>query len=505
MSRFLRVARRRANTVAAALVVLGAFSVYGPGKAPSASATSAPTCRSSSLRTTALRNAGLGHGSYIVELRNVTATSCRLSGYPRVVTSPLGMLTPLVGAPLAGPTTPAPVSPVSVSFLPSGEGWMLAAYHCGTDACVRVEHTSNAGRTWTTAAVPNPLQRVMRTTTPDLDPFAQLNIYFANAENGWIYGFVPSGNANGTTNAVLWSTHDAGRKWYRISLASLGLRFAVLSVGASHGQVYTIGWNTDQTFGLWRSPITTDSWRRIHTPTLTSAAGGTAMEGALVFKGTSGWLMVGNDRGVTGAARLTSLGQWVKWAGPCATVGGNFAVPVAYSPTSLVDVCTIGGFGGDVTPGTPKQLKMSTNWIFTSHDGGLTFTPTHQIGVGIPTMWINQVPGLPASPSPGAIFVAKLINKGQTSPEHLFATSDGGRTWTSVYTASPQTAAIQLVTFASPRLGAAIVQITSSTSFLIVSTDGGRTWRQSVSTPINAASPRARTARITRSFPASIE
>ncbi len=382
---------------------------------------------------------------------------------------------------------------------------MLAAYHCGTDACVRVEHTSNAGRTWTTAAVPNPLQRVMRTTTPDLDPFAQLNIYFANAENGWIYGFVPSGNANGTTNAVLWSTHDAGRKWYRISLASLGLRFAVLSVGASHGQVYTIGWNTDQTFGLWRSPITTDSWRRIHTPTLTSAAGGTAMEGALVFKGTSGWLMVGNDRGVTGAARLTSLGQWVKWAGPCATVGGNFAVPVAYSPTSLVDVCTIGGFGGDVTPGTPKQLKMSTNWIFTSHDGGLTFTPTHQIGVGIPTMWINQVPGLPASPSPGAIFVAKLINKGQTSPEHLFATSDGGRTWTSVYTASPQTAAIQLVTFASPRLGAAIVQITSSTSFLIVSTDGGRTWRQSVSTPINAASPRARTARITRSFPASIE
>ena len=414
------------------------------------------------------------------------------------------MLTPLVGAPLAGSTTPDPMSPVSVSFLPSGEGWMLATYHCGPDACVRVEHTSNAGQTWTTTAVPNSLQRVIRTTTPDLDPFAQTTIYFANAENGWIYGFVPSGNTNGTTNAVLWSTHDAGRTWHRISLTSLGLRFAVLSVGASHGRVYTIGWNTDQTFGLWRSPITTDSWRRVHTPTLTSAAGGTSMEGALVFKGTSGWLMVGNDRGVTGAARLTNLGQWVKWAGPCATVGGNFAVPVAYSPTSLVDVCTIGGFGGDVTPGTPKKLKMSTTWIFTSHDGGLTFTPTHQIGVGIPTMWINQVPGLPASPSPGAIFVAKSINKGQTSPEHLFATSDGGRTWTSVYTASPQTAAIQLVTFASPRLGAAIVLISPSRSFLIVSTDGGRKWRQSVSTLINATSPRARTARITRSFSASI-
>lgn len=93
MSRFLRVARQRASTVAVALVVLGAFSVYGPGKAPSASATSDPTCGTSSLRATTLRNAGLGHGSYIVELRHVAATSCRLSGYPRVVTSPLGPLT----------------------------------------------------------------------------------------------------------------------------------------------------------------------------------------------------------------------------------------------------------------------------------------------------------------------------------------------------------------------------------------------------------------------------
>ncbi|NNN01466.1 MAG: hypothetical protein HKL86_06515, partial [Acidimicrobiaceae bacterium] len=96
-----------------------------------------------------------------------------------------------------------------------------------------------------------------------------------------------------------------------------------------------------------------------------------------------------------------------------------------------------------------------------------------------PTMWIIQVPGLPASPSPGAILVAKPINKGQVSPEHLFATTNAGRTWTSVYTPSPQSAAIQLVTFASPRFGAAIVQITPSTSYLIVSFNGGRTWRRS--------------------------
>lgn len=93
MSRVLRFARRRAGTVALSLAMLGAFSVCGPGTTPSASATSAPTCKTSYLRATAHGNAGLGHGSYIVELRNVAAASCRLSGYPRVVTSPLGPLT----------------------------------------------------------------------------------------------------------------------------------------------------------------------------------------------------------------------------------------------------------------------------------------------------------------------------------------------------------------------------------------------------------------------------
>ena len=381
-------------------------------------------------------------------------------------------------APLAGATTPTPSSPISVTFLPSGEGWLLAGYDCGTETCVRVEHTSDTGQTWTTEAVPNPLQRLMQTTASDSYSGAQLTIYFANTQDGWVYGSVPSGSANGTFDPALWATHDAGHTWSPVSVESLGMKIAILSVEASHGQVYAIGWKTEQTLGLWRSPIATGSWQRVNTPPLPPAAGGTGMEGALVFKGHSGWLMVGNDRGVTGGARLTNSGHWMKWAGPCARVGGDFAVPVAYSSTALVDACTIGGWGGDVASGTPKSLKMSTNWIFASHDGGQNFAPTRQVGVGIPTMWLMQVPGLPASPAPGVILVAKPINKGRTSPEHLFATNNSGRTWTSVYTPGPQTSAIELVTFASPRLGAAIVHVTSSRSYLIISTDEGKTWRR---------------------------
>ena len=393
------------------------------------------------------------------------------------LTAAFTMVISLVGAPVAGATTPAPLSPISVSFLPSGEGWLLAGYQCGTKTCVRVEHTSNAGQSWTTDDVPTPLQRLMQTTASAY-PGLQLAIYFANTQDGWIYGSVPSGSSNGTYSAELLSTHDAGHTWSPVSVKSLGMKGGILSLGASHGQVYAIGWKTEQTLGLWRSPIATGSWQRVNTPPLPPAAGGTGMEGALVFKGHSGWLMVGNDRGVTGGARLTNSGHWMKWAGPCARVGGDFAVPVAYSSTALVDACTIGGWGGDVASGTPKSLKMSTNWIFASHDGGQNFAPTRQVGVGIPTMWLMQVPGLPASPAPGVILVAKPINKGRTSPEHLFATNNSGRTWTSVYTPGPQTSAIELVTFASPRLGAAIVRVTSSWSYLIISTDEGKTWRR---------------------------
>ena len=383
------------------------------------------------------------------------------------------------GAIQAGSTSLSPTSPVSVSLLPSGEGWILSVHRCAATTCVGVEQTSNDGQTWSSVSLPSQLQKLMGTTLSKYYPFAQLSIYFANAKNGWIYGAAPNTKASGTTDAVLWSTHDGGNTWFPVHATSLGMKFNILSMSTSRGQVYAIGWLTDQTFGLWRSPVATDSWRRVSTPTLYSAAGGTSMEGALVFKGAGGWLMVGNDRGVTGSARLTTSGRWVKWTGPCGRVGGSFAPPVAYSSTDLIDVCTIGGYGGGVTTGTPRKLKIGTNWILSSHDGGRTFVPTIQIGVDNTSQWLESAPGLPASPEPGVLFVAKSIEKGQTAVQHLFSTRNGGKTWTSVYTpSSGLTGAIQLVTFASPILGAAIVQITSSTSILIISKDGGTTWRR---------------------------
>jgi len=384
----------------------------------------------------------------------------------------------------AGSTTIA-ASPVSASFLASGEGWILSGYHCSSGVCLAVKRTMNDGRTWTSLPLPSNLRKVANPTSASYFPLVQQSIYFANAMDGWIYGSAPLGGSGGdlnlSYNAQIWSTHDGGTTWSALDTKSLGMSFDVLTVAASRGWVYAISWLKNQTFGLWRSSVATDLWQRLSTPTLYSAAGGTNMEGALIFKGSGGWLMLGNDRGTTAGARLSGSGRWVKWSAPCDNVGGSFSAPVAYSATTLVGVCTIGGFGGDVAPGTPHYLKLQSNWVYVSHDAGLTFIPTFHMVVGGSSEYLDQLPSLPASPSTGKIVVAKSVPHGVKVSDHLFLTQNGGKTWSSVY-ATPLSSffpLIQFVSFASTSLGYAIVQKSPTTSDLIVSTNGGQTWHVS--------------------------
>jgi hypothetical protein len=322
-------------------------------------------------------------------------------------------------------------------------------------------------------------------STASYFPLVPQNIYFADAKNGWIYGSVQPGEsataANGPYAAEIWATHDGGSTWSALKTSSLGMRFDVLTMAASRGSVYAVSWRTGQTFGLWRSSVSTNSWQHLTTPTLYMAAGGSNMQAALIFKGANGWLMAGNDRGATATARLASSGRWVTWTSPCSSVGGSFAVPVATSATTLVDICTIGGFGGSVAPGTPPRLKLQSNWVFTSHDAGLTFNPTARVVIGGSSRYLDSLLTLPASPAPGKILIAKPVAHGLKQSDHLYLTQNNGKTWRSVYATAltPFFPVIQSVTFASSRFGYAIVQRTTTTSELIISTNGGLAWHTS--------------------------
>jgi hypothetical protein len=156
-------------------------------------------------------------------------------------------------------------------------------------------------------------------------------------------------------------------------------------------------------------------------------------------------------------------------------VGDSYAVPVATSATDLSDVCTIGGFGGDVAPGTPQKLRMNTDWLFSSHNGGLSFSPIREIGGGYATQWLGGIPGATAPPT---LFVEKLIQKGNSSVEQLRISRNEARTWTTVYVvrSNPVEPFFGAVSFADDGFGSDIVVTGQGASTLLISRDEGLRW-----------------------------
>ena len=375
-------------------------------------------------------------------------------------------------------TTSSASSPLSASFVSSGAGWSLTLTNCGAEECVRLEQTRDEGEHWFRLHLPTALQSWLdaNSSVSNLSQ-NQPGVYFANTSDGWIYGASSLPVGIEPPHAELWATHDGGLTWSRISVAPLALRFDVLTMSSSNGWAYAIGWRTGDTFNLWRTQVGSDAWQRVATPTLDSAAGGSTMEGAMVFRGDVGWLMVGNDRGMTGQARMTPSGRWVKWNAPCGPVGDSYAVPVATSAKNLYDVCTIGGYGGDVAPGT-RTLKMNTDWLFSSHNGGLSFSPIREIGGGYSTQWLGGISGATA---PSTLFLEKLIQNGNSSVEKLQISRDEAKTWTTVYSvrSNVENSFFGPVSFANDSLGSDIVDTGQGLSWLLISTDEGLKWVRS--------------------------
>ncbi len=383
----------------------------------------------------------------------------------------------------AGATTASSqASPLSVTFVSSGEGWALTTSKCGAESCVLLKRSENEGQTWSKLVMPTALQTWVNVYGSLSDfPQNQPDIYFANSADGWIYGTIHVPASSSLPIAELWATHDGGRTWSQIVTNTLGMRYQILTMSSSNGWAFAVAWHTENAFGLWRVPVASNTWQRVSTPTLYQAAGGSTMEGALVFRGDGGWLMVGNDRGATGLARMTPSGRWVKWNGPCGSVGHSYAVPVASSSTDLLDVCTIGGYGGDVATGTPSDLKMNTDWLFSSNDGGVKFTPLREVGDSYTTQWLGGVDSMASSAPSEWIFVEKLVQRGQSSIQRLEISRDDAKSWTTVSSVKSDVfnSFFGPVFFTSKGLGSEIVLTTQNTSSLFISKDGGLRWVRS--------------------------
>jgi hypothetical protein len=399
------------------------------------------------------------------------------------VTAPTGtsLTTFHVGPSLTTTTTTAtfvkPVAatfnPVSVTFVSLDIGWALGTAPCAkTGTCLALRQTTDAGRTW----ISRPLSTALLAAADRVvngrlaaQYYDQLNVRFANTQDGWIYGALPGPTPPQGVNFIepvqyLWSTHDGGRVWQRQSFDWLGKYGTFFDLEASNGTVYVMGENKTYHVTVESSPIGDDSWHVVNAEQLGLPAGGAQPSGSIVLNGSSGWLVVGNDRETSGAARLSSDGKWLPWTPPCTTVGNSFATPAASSSATLVAVCEMGGFAQGLSPQAPSGAKLGSSWLYFSHDGGNTFE------AGPELLWVvDGNSGVMASPAPGVILLGRFASTGA-----LMASFDAGVHWRDVYHGEPFnlgfTSATQGVGLVEKPLGPI------GTNTMIMTHDGGHHW-----------------------------
>jgi hypothetical protein len=292
---------------------------------------------------------------------------------------------------------------------------------------------------------------------------AGLSVRFADAQDGWVYGFVRTNGSLGlTVTPALWSTHDGGTTWHSVALAGItAADSSILDLEAGDGHAYVVA-QVGDSVKLESTAVAHDAWTAVTGLHLGLPAGGSNMSGAIVLQADVGWLVVGNDRGTTGSARLVG-GKWQDWTPPCADVGGTLAYPAAASPSYLAAVCVMGGFASPLSKSAPKGATVESSWLYVSTNGGTSFNAVSQLGkLG------TEVGGVIASPAPGIIF----LSRSTPTANELEASFDGGHHWSVVYNGS-----FNYLGFTTASQGVAIVGSASGTA-MIMTHNGGHAWQK---------------------------
>jgi hypothetical protein len=377
--------------------------------------------------------------------------------------------------------------PVSVTFVSLNQGWALGTVPCrATGACLALIATTDAGHTWSDRPLPGKLEALAdRPVTNGLPAGTAgyirqpavlyggygLSVRFANTADGWIWGGLPS--SAGAVQAELWSTHNGGATWREVAVLPGSLAQydgSVLDLEAASGYAYLMAPNNHGGVNIESTPVGSDAWHVDKTPAMFQPAGGSQLGGAIVLQGGSGWALTGNDRGVTGSARLVSPknGTWAPWASPCNKVGGSFVVPAAPTTSYLVTVCQMGGFAYSLPKYAPPGAKLGSWWLYLSRDGGQSWTSGPELGPGP-----YAFAGLVASPAPGTTFVTRDF-AGTTPLAQLRASFDGGRTWTTAYNGQ-----FLYLGFTSPLQGVGILRRSASNAAMtemVMTFNGGKHW-----------------------------
>jgi hypothetical protein len=343
---------------------------------------------------------------------------------PGASTSPAPPATPGVA------TQDLPISPLSVTFVSADIGWVLGTGACPAFPCAAIARTSDGGRTW--APVPAPDTQTF--PGPRQDAAGISGLRFADADNGWAFG------------PDLWSTHDGGTTWARLTIPGLVAGTSVAALETAGGAVHAVMLD-GAGYRVASSPVGADDFRlsAVRVP----VGAGPVPSVQLVLSGAAGWLLE-NDRTVVGGARLVN-GAWATWQPPCADVVGP-AFLAASSPTEVAAACDVGLWG-----------NPAGDHLYVSHDGGSTFVDSATL---VPLQMAAQI----AAASPSAI----VVGGSDASGTVLVGTFDGGRTWDVV----ARLGAVEIADlgFTTTAEGVVIVVPADGPASLLVTRDEGRTW-----------------------------
>jgi len=377
--------------------------------------------------------------------------------------------------------------PLSVTFVSLDHGWALGTAPCkAAGACLRLAQTSNAGRSWSQQALPAKLVAAAdRPVTNGLGAGKAgytrlpavlyggyaLNVRFANSDDGWIWGGLSTSPS--AVQAELWSTTDGGETWRQVAVLPGSLapyNGKVLDLEAAGGYAYMVAPNDAGTLSIESSPVGSSSWHLDRAPRMGQPAGGGELQAAIVLQGGNGWVLAGNDRGVTGSARLASGARttWTNWPAPCAKVGDSFVVPAASTSSNLVTACQMGGFAYPLSKYAPPGAKLGSWWLYYSHDSGESWATGPELGPGG-----YPFGGLLASPSPGTVLMSYGFAR-SAPPAELLASFNNGHTWVSVYKGD-----FFYLGFTSALQGVGILQASSSDvadTQMVMTFDGAKHW-----------------------------
>jgi photosystem II stability/assembly factor-like uncharacterized protein len=277
-------------------------------------------------------------------------------------------------------SVPRDFQPQSFTAIGEFTWWMSGVAPCGNRACLAIIRTTDGGRSFT------------RTPAPPTHNFS--GIRFSNANDGYAFG------------PELWSTHDGGMSWTRVSVPGTVLElaasgpyvFAIVSVGM-HGR--------DE---LFRSPVGSDDWTAM------------SLSSGPIYAGL--WVQ-GNEVMLVSEAHGAAHFLMSYDDGTSFTASAPLPPSVARcnSPEVTWVACGSGMASG----------------LWHSADGGLSFETG---GVGSPV--------LPNS----MVFGAASDEVAVAGATQLYRTADGGRTYQSLHV--PSADAWQYIGFTDPTHGVAL-------------------------------------------------